>query len=137
LAVEYSSERAEDDPGVLLLADLRELVDAGKIDIKHGMAAETACAALRKIEDRPWRRWKGTEGLRPVHLASLLRPFCKPEKVRLGTQAGVKRYPVGPLRDAFTRYLVQPSTPSTRSTRVVDGVDPVDGRRRVRRKVRP
>lgn len=117
-AVALTSERAEDEAqqnaGVLLLGDLAALVAEGRLDLDGGLAADEACAELRKLDDKPWATWgRGRDGLQPVHLAQLLRPFgCRAEKVRSGGLAGVMRYPAPALREAFARYLWKLATPS-------------------------
>jgi hypothetical protein len=107
LSGERANDEADDNPGVLLLSDLKTLIEAGDVDVINGLAAEEVCNALRGLADRPWRSWgKGKDGLQPVHLARLLRPFgCVPKPIRSGSQSGIRRYAHASVQDAFGRYL--------------------------------
>jgi len=121
LAVQFSSERVEDDAedsALLLLMDLRALVDSGALSAESGVSGEEACEALRGLDERPWGSW-GRDGLQPVNLARLLRPFkIKSKQVRIDGGV-VRRYPIASLRDAMARYCPsgseKPATPATAS----------------------
>lgn len=110
VAVSLSSERGGDEtdnnPGLLLLADLRDLVDAGKVDTEDGISGEEACAALRTLEERHWKTWgKGKDGLLPVHLARLLRPFGIRTALVRAPGRRDRRYSLDELQDVIGRYL--------------------------------
>jgi hypothetical protein len=130
LSGERANDEADDNPGVLLLGDLRTLIEAGDVDVTNGLAAEDVCTALRKLPDRPWRSWgKGKDGLQPVHLARLLRPFgCVSKAIRSGAQGGIRRYAQAPVQDAFGRYLpaVPPNPQHPQQAPVPQHANPVD-----------
>lgn len=121
-ALSLSSERAEDErddnPGLLILADLRELIESGTLGDSN-ISGDEASTALRELSERPWKAWgRGRDGLQPVHLAKLLKPFgVVPKAVRVGGRGGIRRYLAEALQDAFGRYLAtppdEPSTPAT------------------------
>jgi virulence-associated protein VagC len=103
LSVERGGDEAEENAGLLLLNDLRDLIDAGELDTQSGVSGEKACAQLRGLDDRPWRTWgKGKDGLLPVHMSSLLRPFGIKTDRRVRT---ARRYPLEAVREAIGRYL--------------------------------
>ncbi len=126
-ALALSAERPEDEaaenPGLLVLADLRDLIEADRLETEPGVAGDDACAALRELPERPWKTWgRGREGLQPVHLARLLRPFgCAPKQVRAEGRGGQRRYLLDPLTEAFERYLASPVARATPAT----GSDPL------------
>jgi hypothetical protein len=121
-ALAISNDREDDEAtenaGLLVLTDLRLLLDTGVLDGEQGVAGDAACEALRKMEERPWATWgRGRDGLLPVNLATLLRPFkVKSKQVRLDGKV-VRRYPTEPLREAMARYRrsgsEKPATPAT------------------------
>lgn len=122
IALALSCERAEDEatdnPGLLVLADIKGLLDTEDLDVEDGVSAESACEALRKLTDRPWGSWgRGRDGLLPVHLARLLRPFGLKAKPGRHGQHVVRRYRLDALREAMDRYLSsgssRPATPAT------------------------
>jgi len=124
-AVSLSSERGDDEadenPGLLVLADLRAMLDAGGLDGCDGLSGEAACEELRRLTDRPWKAWgRGKDGLQPVHLARLLRPFGVQSDRRTRS---ARRYPLDALTEAFTRYLAG-SDASVKPVSPVTGPDP-------------
>jgi len=108
LARVVAEERRDDDsdgarPGLQVLADLRELIEAGRLDVSAGLGGEEACAALRDMPGRLWAQWgRNGAGLSVTMFARLLRPFgVRPWR---GSRTA-RRYPLAVLSDAFERYL--------------------------------
>jgi hypothetical protein len=121
-AVCLSNDRdeMEEDYGLLLLDDLFDLVETGALQMDAGLSAEDTCSQLYLMSDRPWSRWgRLPEGLMPVHLAKILRPFGLKSVQRRHGVSVVRRYELEPLRDAFRRYLgkdlSRPATPAADS----------------------
>lgn len=118
LSLDRDDDEADENPGLLLLADLHHLLETGALDAEDGISADAACEALRRLDERPWASWgKGRDGLQSVHLGRLLRPFkLKSKQVRSGGKVG-RRYPTDALREAMARYRrtgsESPATPAT------------------------
>jgi len=72
------SRRSDDDPGVVLLDNIRAIFVTRGIDRVFGSAL---VSALHEFEDGQWSEWQGLKSDRPPHkltqpeLAGLLRPF--------------------------------------------------------------
>jgi putative DNA primase/helicase len=102
-AIRLESDSSIDDPGTLLLSDLRALFNRTNSEF---LLTETILTDLTSREDRPWLEWgKQGEPISAVQLARLLKPFgVKPNQHRDGedVQRGYFR---DPCRDAFARYL--------------------------------
>lgn len=106
LSGERQDEEATENPGVLVLSDLKVLLDNGTLtDEGGGVSSDGACEALRRLDERPWASWgRGRDGLQPVHLAKLLRPFgLKSKQARIGSER-IRQYQTGQLREAMGRY---------------------------------
>lgn len=114
LAITFSADRAEEEretPGVLLLADLSELLEAGSLQAdEHGLVGAEMVRLLRGLPERPWARWgRSGDGLSLHALARLLKPFeVRPELV--GPEwARVRRYKENALRGACERMAPEHS----------------------------
>ena len=107
----------EDDEGsaaVLLLADIRALFTAQRIDrINSAELVET----LARMEERPWPEWRHGKPITVRQVARLLKPFeIVPHVIR--TQEGTPRgYLFDDFIDAFTRYLPSRSATCNRGKR--------------------
>lgn len=104
--IALSSGRVEeDDLGVLLLADVREvLADRQRI------STADLLDALLGLTESPWREY-GREGLTANRMARLLRPFgVRSRSIRIDDWSG-KGYDREDLLDAFERYLPLCSLP--------------------------
>lgn len=89
----------DDDAGVTLLADVRELFLARN---RPHLTTETILRHLRDLEDRPWGDWQG-KPLSSQALARLLKPFgIKPRQVQ---PENCKGYVRADFADAFERYV--------------------------------
>jgi hypothetical protein len=102
-AIELSGERDDDSAGVLLLRDLRDILDRLKVD---RIATSALIDELCTIETSPWSEWYG----RPISahgVAKLLGHYgVRPRTVRFG-EATAKGYLREQLEDAFSRYLAE------------------------------
>ena len=115
-ALSMSAEAADDDLGVLLLANIRDVFAA--VQMPTGWAGTPFLESrmlvneLRDLEESPWNDDKSDTYLTPSKLAKRLKPFgVKPGHNAAKTARG---YTLESLRDAFRRYL-QPN-PSSRPT---------------------
>jgi putative DNA primase/helicase len=107
IAVDMAGSTNDDSsPATLLLSDIRDLYERGRVD---KIITSILVAALIKMEERPWARW--SKSLAAANLADLLRPFgIKPKRMRHGN--GVARgYERAMFEDVWIRYLPPPSTP--------------------------
>jgi putative DNA primase/helicase len=116
LAVRYSAERAEDDredPGVLVLIDLLELLDTGVLRADEwGLAGASMAQALHRLPERPWGKWgRDGSGITEAGLARLLRPFGLKTEMAGPKHARVRRYQEAAVRDAGVR-VAQTRTPA-------------------------
>ena len=87
-------------PAIVLLIDVREILDAEKSD--H-ITTEGLLVELGKRDESPWPTWNRGKAITSRQIANLLRPFG----VR-STQVhpeNVKGYALKDLSDAFARYL--------------------------------
>jgi len=114
LAVRFSAIRADEetegDIGALLLADLAELLEGGKLDLSTGLSAKEAVEALARLHDRPWSAYGRSEKPITTHaFARLLKGYGLESEQAGPKTARVKRYPAEDLRDVIARYVV--STP--------------------------
>jgi hypothetical protein len=99
-AISLSSGRLEDDDlGILLLRDVREVLAA-----EQSITSSELVQKLQKLEESPWREYGGA-GLTPMKLARLLAPFeIRSRNIRRGAVA--KGYSAEDFTDAFDRYLL-------------------------------
>jgi len=106
----------EEEAGILLLADFRELFAAKGERLKTAEILE----ALTAREDRPWGEWRRGQKLSSISLSSLLRAFgIKPRTLRFkagSTTRTAKGYERESFEDAFSRYLPAPSRNTRNNT---------------------
>ena len=104
------AEDLEDTPGVVLLADIRDVFsDSGE----DRLASKSLAAKLRSLPDSRWASWgarRGQPGLQAGDLAFLLRPFgVQPRVLRLRNDsdrgATLRGYLLSDFTDAWRRYL--------------------------------
>lgn len=101
-ALETGTDLAAHGRGTQLLADLRDLFAALRLD---KLASQRICEELARREDRPWPECRNGLPISPVQLAKLLKPYrITPRDVRLGTEV-LKGYCLEDFTDAFDRYL--------------------------------
>src|SRR5262249_33210239 len=96
-AVALCGNRPDEDPGIVLLADIRTVFQARGVD---RITSAALIEALLGLEDNFWNEWRGLQDDRPPRkltqseLSSLLRPFgiCPktvwPARRRLGDKSG-------------------------------------------------
>jgi hypothetical protein len=76
-AIAFCRGRQDEDPGVLLLCDIREIFNRGA----DQLASKVLVDALNAMDDAPWSEWRGVRGdqqmgpLSPTQFAGLLAPF--------------------------------------------------------------
>ncbi len=97
-------DATQDSLRVRLLADIREVMEGmGPPTPERSLSADLV-AALNAIEDAPWRE-RGEDGLTQNTMAWFLGHYgIKSKDLRVGTGRG-KGYALGPLQDAWDRYL--------------------------------
>ncbi len=126
-ALSSNESREDDDLGVKLLSDVRDLF--GK-DVDR-LSSEDVVAYLVKVEESPWADMRNGKSLNKTGLAAMLRPFRirpKPLRFQDETKRGYERTS---FKDAWERYLpptpggVTGETPKQREGKGVTGDDPV------------
>ncbi len=108
---DLTDHEADDSAGVLLLADIREVLS--KDNPKDGRISSANLAEyLAALEERPWPEWLHGKPITARQIAKLLKPFdIKPKNVRIDDKIP-KGYELSQFNDAFTRYLPpQSATP--------------------------
>jgi hypothetical protein len=104
----YGIGQEEGDWGLLLLADIRELVEASE---GGAILTATILEALVRREDRPWPEYRHDKPITARGIASLLNRFrIKPTTVRAGGDPG-KGYRAEDLAPAFRKYLTKKPAP--------------------------
>jgi hypothetical protein len=111
-AVALRSRRSDEDPGVVLLDNIRTVFPADRI------ASVALVKTLIEIEDAPWSEWRGLRDDRPARkltqteLAFLLRPFgIRPRSIRLGDTI-CKGYLRSWFEPAWAAYCPADGTPA-------------------------
>lgn len=88
--------------GAMVLGDIRAIFAEADAD---KMSSAVICAALVKLEHRPWAEFRGGTAISKPQLASLLAPFgISPINIRIGKDV-VKGYERAAFADAWLRYL--------------------------------
>jgi hypothetical protein len=118
-AVTLSANRPDEDPGVVLLADIRAVFQARGVD---RIASSALVEALRGLDDGLWHEWRGPNDDRSPHnltrgeLSQLLRPFCiRPKTIWPARRRFGDRSSRGYLRSQFEaawRCYCPPSDPT-------------------------
>jgi Protein of unknown function (DUF3631) len=108
-AIALSANRLDEDPGVILLTDIRIVVDALDVD---RIASAALVEALLALEDSLWHDWRGLKDDRPARklnqseLARLLRPFdIRPRTVRHADSKTSRGYLRDQFEAAWSAYL--------------------------------
>jgi hypothetical protein len=100
----------EGDYGILMLADVRDLVDA---EPDEHITSAHIVKELTKLEHRPWPEYRAGHPITTRGVATLLGRFgIKPVTVRVGSEVG-KGYKLEHLAPAFKRYLPPKKPEST------------------------
>lgn len=120
LAVRFSADRAEEEaeaPGVRLLLDLGNLLEAGALQPDQwGLSGETMARLLRELPDRPWRSWgRQGQGLTDTALGRLLKPFGVRSAFEGPKTVRVRRYAETTIRAACERFSPGERVGETRS----------------------
>lgn len=103
LILSGAEAQEEEDTGVMLLADIRDIFQRRRTD---RVRTEALLEELASFEERPWCEWKKVQPLSPRGLAKLLRPFgVVPKPYRDGFNNVHKGYLLDSFDDAFGRYL--------------------------------
>ena len=98
----YKMSGEPDDFGVLLLRDIRSVLDRSATD---RLPTEGVIQALCAIETSPWAGWSQGRGLDARGLARVLRPFrIAPHNIRVEDQV-VKGYEREDFTESWARYL--------------------------------
>ena len=104
-AVRLSANRPDEDPGVVLLADIRTVFQARGVD---RIASSALVEALTGLDDGLWHEWRGPNddrsprNLTRGELSQLLRPFCiRPKTIWQARRRFGDRSSRGYLRSQF------------------------------------
>lgn len=115
-ALALSGAVVDDNAGMMLLADLRDLFEQRGDHIE----SETVVTELAKSETRPWREWgKARKPVSVIQLARLLKPYGIQPGQHWDSADNKNRrgYHRKDFEDAFSRYLPDP---------VSEPLDPLD-----------
>src|SRR5205085_948333 len=97
-ALHLDGRQDEEAPGIMLLADLKELFEQRAVD---SLSSEDVVNALAKLEGRPWPEWRDGKAITKRQLARLLAPFgIAPDSVRFESSTR-KGYVLEHFLDAF------------------------------------
>lgn len=110
LAVRFSvgrpDEETDGDISALLLADLSELIESGRVDLSIGVSAEEVVRELATLPDRPWSTFgRSAKPITTTTLARLLKAYGLESKQTGPKTARVKRYPTEEVREVIARYV--------------------------------
>lgn len=119
-ALKLSADRPDEDPGVMLLTDIKTIFDARGVD---RIASAALVAALLALEDGGWNEWRGSSDdgqprkLTQGELARLLRPFHIRSKTiwRRQRQPGdqsKRGYLRSQFEETWRRYCPSSDTPT-------------------------
>jgi putative DNA primase/helicase len=95
---------ADNSPGVLLLADLRDLFTFTANQCEK-LPTQEILKALHDKEERPWPEWNKGKPITSRQLASLLKPFGIVPKELWREGKKTRGYERSDFMDAFGRYL--------------------------------
>ncbi len=106
-----SDDNGEMSGAVMLLADIRAIMSDPTVD---RIVSVDLVRALVAMEDRPWPEWKRGHPITTRGVARLLARFeIRPQTFRVDVHTTAKGYRREGFKDAFSRYLPDPSvTPS-------------------------
>lgn len=131
-AVNLNDTRPEGESsvGAQLLADIRDLFDRPKNKGRDRLISQDIVNALNANEEREYGAMHRGDGMNPIDLARMLRPFgVRPQKVRVGDDSS-RGYYFDNFRDAFDRYLpplTQTPPPVPLGTPGIPGTDQLNG----------
>lgn len=101
-----AAEEEEEAVGPMLLSSIREVLEA-KSTTK--IFSQDLVDALVEMEDRPWCEWRRGKPMTQNSLAKLLHPYrIRTHQIRMDA-VGRKGYTAQQFKDAFERYLTEPS----------------------------
>jgi hypothetical protein len=114
-AIAISGEHADEDPGVVLLQDIRTIFNRFSAD---RLSSRDLVAALNALDDAPWSEWRGplnnqqARALSQMQLAQLLRRFnIRPRSMWHGPRPqgqSVKSYRRYQFQEAWRSYCTPP-----------------------------
>jgi hypothetical protein len=97
----------EERPGILLLADIRQIFAERGVE-RIGLKILMEDLHSGTFEEHPWQEWSDGRGLKPTGVGRLLRPFgIRARQLWIGG-ANVRGYDLEQFSDAFARYLPLP-----------------------------
>jgi hypothetical protein len=98
-----SSTALDEDPGQLVLSDIRDIFFRTK---KDRLPSAEICAQLATMEDRPWPEWSRGRAITTHQLARLLSPFkIRSMSIRIADGSTPKGYHKVYFETAWERYL--------------------------------
>ena len=120
-AVALTANRPDEDPGVILLGDIRAIF--GRLGVDR-LTSKVLIEALLALDDALWADWRGPNDDRPPRklnqsdMARLLRPFgIRPRTIRLGLQQTntARGYLREQFETAWAAYCPPSDTPTQAS----------------------
>jgi uncharacterized protein DUF3631 len=119
-ALALSANRLDEDPGIVLLVDIRTVFETLSVD---RIPSASLVRGLLALDDSPWHDWRGPQDDRPARklsqseLACLLKPFeIRPRTVwpahRLPGAKSKSGYYRSQFEDAWAAYCPSDDTPT-------------------------
>ncbi|MGD9637753.1 MAG: DUF3631 domain-containing protein [Alphaproteobacteria bacterium] len=101
---------ADDDSSIktLLLSDIRDIFKDYPLSF---ISSQELCLKLADICESPWSEWKNYQPITPLQLSVVLKDFGIKSHQKRMNDKNLKCYHKEHFKDAFSRYLIKPSTP--------------------------
>ncbi|MGD9638735.1 MAG: DUF3631 domain-containing protein [Alphaproteobacteria bacterium] len=101
---------ADDDSSIktLLLNDIRDIFKEYPLSF---ISSQELCLKLADIDESPWNEWRFNQPITPLQLSAILKDFGIKSHQKRMNDKNLKCYHKEHFKDAFSRYLIKPSTP--------------------------
>lgn len=111
IALSGESGDKEEEIGVILLHDIKEIFEARDCD---RIRTETLLDELTRLTERPWPEWRKGKPISPRSIARLLRPFgVSSRTIRFPVGGPQKGYLKSDFENSFSRYISPEDPDST------------------------
>ena len=101
---------ADDDSSIktLLLSDIKDIFKDYPLSF---ISSQELCLKLADICESPWNEWRFNQPITPQQLSMILKDFGIKSHQKRMNDKNLKCYHKEHFKDAFSRYLIKPSTP--------------------------